>query len=430
VLTETPELRVNGDWLCLNIESGAAWPTRAQPFTFEGHQLWVMPHTSDNYPGLAMNRPADLDRDDAWALLHRALSYVAWMENSGAMVAFRSGGNLPRMMGLGGKGGGVILRDTFDFSEVHEAADERGRMALALMREARGLNHPAYAFLSFFRVLEVAIPNGKARGDWVAANLENAGDHRAKEAVAKLRETGIEDIGVHLRESGRHAIAHAKADPIINPDDPRDAKRLQAELPIIEGLAVLAVETQLGIQTSHSIWKEHLYELKGWKRIFGADVVAAVLAGIPPEEGQVVDAPTINVRLRRGDPYAPFEAMTPVQAGYGDQRIEVVYRSADSLVDLVFWLNFAEERLVFDVQNSIKGWDDGSVAAARNGKEIDRFFRDYFLNGELQMWNAENGELISRCDAFLPINVMVNIDAFNEAINRWDDVIAEREAAE
>jgi hypothetical protein len=29
------------------------------------------------------------------------------------------------------------------------------------MREGRGLNHPGYAFLSFYRVLEVALPNGQ-----------------------------------------------------------------------------------------------------------------------------------------------------------------------------------------------------------------------------------------------------------------------------
>ncbi len=42
VLEETPELRVNGDWLCLNIETTASWPTKPQPMQFEGHVLWAM----------------------------------------------------------------------------------------------------------------------------------------------------------------------------------------------------------------------------------------------------------------------------------------------------------------------------------------------------------------------------------------------------
>jgi hypothetical protein len=83
---------------------------------------------------------------------------------------------------------GIAIRDTFDLSDLPQAQDDRGRLALALMREGRGLNHQAYAFLSFFRVLETAIPNGPARGLWMTDNLDNI-DARAKEALVKLRET-------------------------------------------------------------------------------------------------------------------------------------------------------------------------------------------------------------------------------------------------
>ena len=429
ILTETPELKVNGDWLCLNIETNTSWPTKPQPFTFEGHSLWLMPLSTDNHPGIAVNRPANLSRDDAWALLHRALSVLAWTQNTSAMVAHMSGGNLPRMMGLS-KAGGHSVRDGFDFTDLPQIEHDRAKLALALMREGRGLNHPAYAFLSFFRVLETAIPDGQVRGFWVTNNIENIEGHRAKEALAKLKKTVQGDIGTHLKNSGRHAIAHAKSDPIINPDDPRDARRLQTELPIIEALAVRAVEEHLGIQTSHSIWKEHLYELRGWKRVFGATVVADVLLGNPPVEGQNVDAPVLNIRLRRSLPFLPFEGMAPLRASYGDGQVEVVYRSADGLVDFIFWLNFIDERLAFDAQQSIASRDDGSADAARNGKEIDRFLCDYFGNGELQMWDHDSGQLISRCDAFVPVNCYINMDAANAAIDRWDMVIAERIQAE
>jgi hypothetical protein len=426
LLTETPELRVDGDWLCLNVDTGMSWPTKPQAFTFEGHELWVMPYTTDNYPGLAMNRPADLNRDDAWAVLHRSLSLLSWTQDSGATVAHMSGGNLPHMMGLTKKFGGAI-QDSFDLSDLPQIHEERGRIALALMREGRGLNHPAYAFLSFYRALETAIPNGQARGTWITEQIYNIEGHRAKEALAKLAETVDGDIGIHLRDSDRHAIAHAKADPIINPDDPRDARRLQAELPIIEGLAVLAIDQHLGIQTRRKVWQEHLYELRGWKLVFGEEIIADVLAGNPPAEGQEVDAPIINVRLRQSTPFTTLEGMLPLQAAFGAGRVEVVYRSTDGLVDLIFWLNFADERLEFSLQESIVPRDDGSVGAAKNGKELERFLRDYIANGELQIWDAESGKLISRCDAFIPRNFFLNIDAANAAIDAWDAIIAERE---
>lgn len=428
ILKETPELLVRGNWLCLNIETrSTAWPTKSQLLQFEGREIWVMPHTLSNFPGLAFNCPPELDRDDGWALLHRALSYIAWTQDSGAMVNSMSGGSLPNMMGRSENSGGIALRDTFDFTEIREPPDKRAKLSLALMREGRGINHPAYAFLSFFRVVEIAIPNGKKRGKWVTSEVENLRDHRAREALEKLKASGVQDVGLHLFESGRCAIAHATADPIINPDDPRDARRLSAELPIMQALAVRAIEEQLGVQTEHTIWKEHLYELAGWKRVIGEAIIADVVAEVPPQDEQTLNLPTINVRLRRSEPFAPLECMNPLWAAHRDQSIALRYQSSDGLVEMAFRLDFGEERLVFEVENGLFARDDGSVAAARAHQDIERFIRDYFLNGELQVWDSETGDLPSRCDPFIPVNVIVNIEGFNAGIDRWNEVIAERE---
>lgn len=429
VMAETPELSVRGDWLCLNVEVTMAWPTSTQSFVFEGERVWLIPYTSDYYPGLALDKPPSISRDDAWALLHRALSLLAWTEGSGAMVAYMSRGDLPRMMERR-SAGGTVVRHEFDLSDLPQLPDGRASLALALMREARGLNHPAYAFLTFFRALETALPSGHERGRWVTANIDRIQGHNAKAALRELRKSVIGDIGEHLRQSGRHAIAHARSDPVINPDDPRDAKRLGGERPIIEGLAVLAIEEKLGVQTKQTIWNEHLYELRGWKPVFGNRLIGSILRGEPPEEGAYVDAPVINVRLRKSTPFEPFERMLPVQATPDQCRVEMIYRSADGRLDLRFWLNFADERLLFDVDASIAIRDDGSAAAARNYQSLDRFLRDYYANGELQIWNAETSVLMSRCDAFMPFNCFLDFDAANAAIARWAPIIAERELAE
>lgn len=373
IIAETPELLVQGDWFCVNIDTNIPWPNKPQQFAFEGYDLWVMPHTNENYAGLALNRPGNLSQDDAWAVLHRALSLLAWGQDSGATVVSMSGGNLPRMMGRTGTRG-VALRDAFDLSDLQQIDDQRARVALALMREGRGLNHPAYAFLSFFRALETAIPDGRARGQWVTDNVNDIQGHAGREALAKLQGT-VEDVGIHLRESGRHAIAHAAADPIINPDDPRDARRLRSELPLIEALAVLAIERRLGVQTRSTIWREHLYELRGWKPSFGPGIIAGILAGAPPAEGTQIDAPTLNVRLRRSETFVPFEGMNPFHLMWGHERVEVGYRSESGRVDLVFHLNFAAERLEFSMERGIAFRDDGTVDAAIEGKALERFAR-------------------------------------------------------
>lgn len=429
VLTQTPDLLCNGEWLCLNIDTKAPWPAKPQMFSFEGHDLWVMPVTTDNYPGLAINKPVALDRDEGFAILHRALSVLAWLQDSGAVVVHMSGGNLPRMMGLQ-KSFGHAIRDDFDLSDLPIINDRSGRLALALVREGRGLNHSGYSFLSFYRALEVAIPDGRARGPWISNNIDNIVGHRAKEAVDILKNSVPGDIGTHLLKSGRQAIAHAAADPIINPDDPRDARRLTAELPIIEALAILAIQDHLGIQTRHKIWQEHLYELRGWKEILPAPLIEASLLADPDGvEGQI-DLPAINFRLRRSDPFALLENMKPIHIGLTNQRVELVYQSEDCLAELIFWLNFLEERLEFDSGRSFKLYDDGSVAAAQNGKERCKFIWDYFGNGEIQIWNAEKNSLISRVGAFIPMNMRANLDGHIAELAAWDKFISDREQAQ
>lgn len=422
----TPELRTHGEWLCINIDTRTAWPTKPQSFQHEGHLIWVMPISTDHYPGLATIKPPDLERDECFALLHRALSVIAWFQDSGAVVVHMSGGNLPRMVGIRDRTSHGI-RDEFDLSDLPTIATESGKLALALMREGRGLKHPAYSFLSFFRALEVAIPNGAARGEWVTENIEKIDGHRAKGALQALRESINGDIGKHLRESGRHAIAHAQAHPIINPDEPRDARRLDTELPIIEALSVLAIEDHLGIQTRHTMWREHLYELRGWKDILAAEFIQASLMPTPPDVQGIVDLPLINFRLRRSEPFPLLEGMIPVHAGLNGGKIELVYRSQDELAELIFRLNFAEERLEFDLDGSFNLFDDGSVQAAKNGKERCRFIWDYFGNGEIQIWNAETGGLISRVDAFLPLNMIANLDGHIAELEAWDQFISDRE---
>ena len=219
------------------------------------------------------------------------------------------------MMGRPQSTGNAIC-DEFDLSDLPAVEDGAGKLALALMREGRGLNHPGYSFLSFFRALETVIPNGPARGAWVTANIDRLEGHRAKDALDKLRADVQSDIGKHVRESGRHAIAHARANPIINPDDPRDARRLELERPIIEALAVLAIEDHLGIRTSHRAWREHLYDLRGWKRILPLPVIQASLLPEPPDVQANIDLPQINFRLRRSNLFPLLEDMHQRKRAY------------------------------------------------------------------------------------------------------------------
>ena len=420
-----PALATNGNWICVGVSPRTAWPVKPQSVSFAGHLIWIVPTTLEAHAGLALNAPPELHRDDAEAILYRLLSLISWREEIALTVADRSGGNLPRMMGLN-NGNSSPPREAFDFIELEWPEEDDARLALAFMREGRGINHFGYAFLSFWRVLEVAFPNSRARVDWMAAVLPNLDGHGVAETLAALAAQGIADVGRHLFESGRCAIAHANGQPIINPDDPRDARRLMNELPLVKELAVRAMDDRFGIQTRSKIYREHLYELRGWKAKFGEAIVGGFLQDTIPDE---IDLPRINFRLKDTPPYAPFEGMEPVDATFADGRLNLTYARPGRLVELRFTLSFEDERLVFDVANGIFGRDDGSVMAAEYRRDIECFMRDYFLNGAARIWDAETGTLLTRLAPYIPLNCYLDLDNANLAIDEATAEIGRRRGA-
>jgi len=68
-------------------------------------------------------------------------------------------------------------------------------------------------------------------------------------------------------------------------------------------------------------------------------------------------------------------------------------------------LNFGQERLQADIIGGLDTTDDGSAISAQAAATVGRFKLDYFQNGILEVWDADAGRLLGRCDAFLPVNV-------------------------
>ena len=204
------ELAAVGQWLVASVDARMSWPVISQKVVYRGQELWVLPVMKEHYPGVAFNRPALMPRDEAERLIMKFLSSVAWIENGGILVEHLTENRRVLPMGRQHRFGFSIQND-FDISYFPEPSDEKSQLALAIMREGRGLNHPAYAFLSFYRVLEVALVDGRARGRWMREHIDRIDDPSAKEAIAQLRAVGIDDIGVHLQKSGRQAIATRRA---------------------------------------------------------------------------------------------------------------------------------------------------------------------------------------------------------------------------
>ena len=103
----------------------------------------------------------------------------------------------------------------------------------------------------------------------------------------------------------------------------------------------------------------------------------------------------------------------------GPHAIRLVYCLGDDLIIFRVTLDFAEERLHFSLFTDIGYQDDGSAEAAEMIAEVLRFQGDLGGNGQLQIVDADTGQLISRKDAYMPVNMFFGPESSDALIARW-----------
>lgn len=417
-----------GTWTVAYVEPTMSWPVRFQRIVYLGEEYWIIPITSDAYPGIAV-RGDSQDQATKERLL-RFLSVLSWLQKNGAVLVSFGGGSFPFALLRDKKHGFVICKE-IDVRYLPEVKDEKARLALALMRDGRGLSHVAYSFLSFYRVLEVAVGRGKAIPTWVGKAVTRLSSGRGKDALNALVADGVANIPEHLYVSGRCAIAHAGGDPIVDPDNPSDTSRLYNEKPLVEELAELAIEEFLGVQTASTVFEEHLYELAGFKRIFGQKLVDDIMAGKAIPVGLNIDVPAISFQLHGKGPFEVFENLKPVCIMQEAHGVRLDFERDDGRLRIKFHLNFRDERLEFDVHDGVFGVpDDDSSTFARHKAETLEFLAGYYGNGCLQIFDHETGELIARKDEFVPLNVIPDYSNLLKDVEFWKMIEGHRKEIE
>lgn len=180
------ELIERGYWFYVNLGRRTPWPVKGSKINFEGKDFFVIPVTKERYPAIAVKGESYEERLKYEKLLMRLLSVLSWVEGNAIDVEGMGAGPLPNPMGRREEFGASLLKE-FDFLYFPRPDNDQQKLALALMREARSLNHPAYSFLTYYRVLEVAIPT--KRGEWIKNECDSFANqhHRAKEAVKKTK---------------------------------------------------------------------------------------------------------------------------------------------------------------------------------------------------------------------------------------------------
>lgn len=423
------DLLPHGNWVVANVETSIGWPVKVTQVLFRDRAIYLIPYTRDDdrdctYPAAANQLNGEESFESGQILLSHFLSSVSWVERSGIQVQHWSGGGFPRTMG--GCSTTPTLAEGFYQPYLPDPQDREPRWALAFYREGLSLNHVAYQCLSFFKVLNIFLRSGKDQISWINARLGDVVDHRAKSRISLLQ-SQEQDVGEYLYGSNRCAVTHAGGEPTADPENPEDLRRLREDLPLAQALAEIGIERHFGVKSASTVWREHYYELAGFKEIFGAAIWKRIKNTEEISENEWPPLPKLSVRLHARDRYEPLEGMTATIVA-SIEGVAIVHCIAENqLTKMALGLNFAEERLLLDIVNGLSSQDDGSETAVRNAVTVAQFEHDYIMNGMLEVWNTESEQLLSRCDAFIPINLDMH-GAHRNYQDRIQSLIAEADA--
>ena len=215
--------------------------------TFEGKQIRWINGTPERDATVSVSVASRLDHTKELDQLNRFLSLLVWEHGQSARIKWGVVGGRtayskaysPR------KAGGLRVDPGYVQRMSSLGLNKDQQLALALYREAQNSSSTFYEFLSYYKILELTIPNkGNAgRGLWLdTVAIPKLGYlDRMKEILAE--HSNLEE---YLREVKVNGIKHA-IKKTIDPDSPQDQLSTTKDNRLMEEIAKLAMRDKLGL---------------------------------------------------------------------------------------------------------------------------------------------------------------------------------------
>lgn len=415
--TKPEEYRhIKGHWLVANVEQSIGWPKKDTIVKFRGYDILLISPSNENYAGAAIQYGGLIKADEAQLVLMNFLSSLAWSREGVIRVPHWIGGSLPQVMGKGPLAN--VFCEKLSLRYLPAPSDKNACIALALFREGMSLDHVAYKFLSFYKIINLRWRSPQDQKKWISEKLNLIENHEAKKRLNELKQSESE-IANYLYVSGRCAVAHAGIDPYIDPENVEDSRRLYADLPIIKELAKIMIEQEYGIKTMRTIYEEHLYELEGFRDLLGSKLVDRLKQKPFLCDVEIPKLPRLSLRIHDHEIFPALEGLNPEVQQVINGQVILACQSDDKLFQVLLVLNFADERLQIDPEGGFYLRDDGSTKVMERAASIWRFKRAYYANGELEVWDCNKNLILGYCDPFIPTNIdltttLGNFERFTE----------------
>lgn len=402
-------------WLTAAVHCSIPWPQEDVRVNYDGDDYFLRGVKERNgrrgAPAVTM-RCAKGERNAVLGKIYRFASILGWYKRGYVDIGGYMTGSHAMLYSDGLEISTVLASTPYGFNcnYLPLIRDEQTRRALAFWREGSRLRHlhAGYAFLSYFKVIESQFDASSDRVSWIAAAIPQLGTtptlqfSEASKRIAELSAQGL-DVGKHIYESGRCAIAHAQfSDGRGDPDVAEDRVRLARELSIVEALA-------------------HKYIVEVLKVPNEMDVYSA-RNRLDPLRSCVPDAQWDALRERRHIsrrqfslngcsvgfaqwPHAPTPQLSELLVRAVSVRDGIVSLQANNragTIKIEFVLNFPLGKAY------IKPYHTGYLQPARSDTAEDAiacvlFRREVIGNGRMELWLSGGGRM--DFEVFIPTNI-------------------------
>lgn len=419
-------LRNTVGWLTAGVSSSIPWPQEDVLISYSGAEYLLRGASHDGKPASpCVSTPCPRDGfDEALARIYRFVSVLGWFKGGYVDVNGYTWSGLPIRYGLPPNAAFATVmaggRYGFKCNHMPIVKEDQVRKALAFLREGRRLRHvhDAYAFLSFFKVLESQFRPAQ-RKEWIAKNLDVL-DGDAGKRVAELRAAGV-DVNEHLYKSGRCAVAHASLDEaIVDPDLPSDRRRIRDDLDIIAALAERLVRVDLAVPDERELHGSR-DRVAPWHSLMLPEGLARLKAGDTVDDaamvGQIHGA-TVAVRIWPDSPPVELQTMTLEAHGSGPGCVLLQAHNAQETIFLTFAMDVANGRMhvlvdecgATDYFNPVT---EGEVAA------VTHFVHSVIGNRTVELTIA--GAEPVDCEVVIPVNIIPRVpeEAVAEAVEAF-----------
>ncbi len=427
-LADKSVLERPGNWVGAHLARGAAIPERAFSVSFEGERLFILPPEKDSLPAVFINARAQ-SLEATQSKIARFLSAWSWTERSGLRVEQWTSGSRPfRFAGMQGR----ISTLHFDFEHLPSNLPTRSALALAFYREGLSLDHVAYSFLSFYKVINAVFKERGAQKNWIRDNLQYVRDDRAAARVEELRnDDSIRSVHEYIYTSCRNAVAHSHPDfDVINPDDPTDERRLSSDLPIIRDLARHLIRTEIGLETDEDFWNSKVRRVLGARWMIGEQIVEQIESGAHVGRRSVPLPRKVRLQTRQKQQHERLKNlnMKVSHVSAGCVYLEVEAPDGSFLIHAV--LDFNAGEIGIDLLNGIEYYDHDTSLSALTMYDLNEFTFELACNGRLQLIEMETELLIAESKPVIPVNMMLSLEGHKATAAHWTTLADERAKAE